>query len=286
MRCDLHVHSIHSGMCTIPVLRHVCRECYNEPEALYDTLKHRGMDLVTITDHDSIGAVESLRSRPDFFLSEEVTCTTPSGCEFHMGVYDISERQHLELQSRREDFDSLIHYLREQRLVYSINHVFSSLTGRRTHDDFILFQELFPLVETKNGQMPEITNRFAVEFAERIRRAPMGGSDAHSMGSAGRTFTEVRGARTKEEFLAGLLAGHGIAAGDSGSIVKLTEAVMSIGVSMVREHAWTLLLAPLFLAVPLVTISNYLRERWFASYWKRAILSASTPSYAALSLDA
>ena len=112
MRCDLHVHSIHSGMCTIPVLRHVCRECYNEPEALYETLKQRGMNLVTITDHDSIGAVERLRSRADFFLSEEVTCTTPSGSEFHMGVYDITERQHLELQSRRDDFDSLIAYLR------------------------------------------------------------------------------------------------------------------------------------------------------------------------------
>lgn len=286
MRCDLHVHSIHSGMCTIPVLRHVCRECYNEPEELYETLKQRGMDLVTITDHDSIGAVESLRSRPDFFLSEEVTCTTPSGSEFHMGVYDITEQQHFELQARRDDFDSLIAYLREQRLLYSINHVFSSLTGRRTQDDFILFQEMFPLVETLNGQMPDVTNRYAVDFARRMRRAPMGGSDAHSMASAGRTFTEIRGAGTKAEFLAALSAGHGIVAGDSGSIMKLTETVISIGASMVRERAWTLLLAPLFLGVPLVTIGNYLRERWFASYWRRAIGSGSAPSYAAQPLDA
>src|ERR1700726_957381 len=98
MRCDLHVHTVHSGMCTVPVLSRVCRESYNEPLALYETLKRRGMDLVTVTDHDSIDAVESLRRRPDFFLSEEVTCITPSGMEIHVGALGIIDRDHIELQ--------------------------------------------------------------------------------------------------------------------------------------------------------------------------------------------
>ena len=85
-------------------MRAVCRECYNDPLAVYDRLKRLGMDLVTITDHDSIGAVEALRSRPDFFLSEEVSCTLPSGSALHIGVYDIAERDHVELQRRRDDF--------------------------------------------------------------------------------------------------------------------------------------------------------------------------------------
>ena len=34
MRCDLHVHSRHSGAATLPVLRHVARECYSEPRAV------------------------------------------------------------------------------------------------------------------------------------------------------------------------------------------------------------------------------------------------------------
>ena len=72
-------------MCTIPVLRAVCRESYNQPLAVYEKLKRLGMDLVTITDHDSIDAVEGLRSRPDFFLSEEVSCRLPSGTELHVG---------------------------------------------------------------------------------------------------------------------------------------------------------------------------------------------------------
>src|SRR5215470_8876291 len=103
-------------MCTVPVLRHICQESYSDPLAVYQILKQRGMDLVTVTDHDSIGAAESLRRYPDFFLSEEVTCHTPGGTEFHMGVYDIQERHHVELQRRRDDLPSLLAYLREQAL--------------------------------------------------------------------------------------------------------------------------------------------------------------------------
>src|SRR5271165_1117870 len=151
MRCDLHVHTVHSGMCNIPGLSGICLESYNEPVALYETLKRRGMDLVTVTDHDSIDAAESLRSKPDFFLSEEVTATMPDGTGIHVGVYGIHDRQHVELQARRPDFHSLIAYLNEQRLLFSINHAFSSLTGRRRDQDFSLFANHFPAVETLNG---------------------------------------------------------------------------------------------------------------------------------------
>src|SRR5262249_17864738 len=139
MKCDMHVHTRHSGMCTVPLLRRICRESYNESAAVYERLKQRGMDLVTVTDHDSIDAVEELRKYPDFFLSEEVTCRTPSGTELHMGVYGIEERHHTGLQSRRNDLPTLIAYLREQSLFFTINHVFSGLTGPRKIADFEIF---------------------------------------------------------------------------------------------------------------------------------------------------
>ncbi len=140
MKCDMHVHTVYSGMCTVPVMKHFCRESYNYPEALYESLKSQGMDLVTVTDHDSIDAVEALRSRPDFFLSEEVTCHLPGGSEIHVGVYDLTDRQHIEIQRRANDFLSLHAYLNEQELLYSANHIFSSLTGRRTLEDFAWFE--------------------------------------------------------------------------------------------------------------------------------------------------
>src|ERR1700693_4845544 len=132
MRCDLHVHTRHSGMCTIPLLNRVCRESYSDPEAVYHALKRRGMDLVTVTDHDSIDAAETLRGYSDFFLSEEVSCRTSRGTELHMAVYNITQRDHTEMQRRRDDLTSLVSYLEERALLFSINHVYSGLTGARS----------------------------------------------------------------------------------------------------------------------------------------------------------
>jgi len=131
MKCDLHDHTRRSGMCTVPVFKRICRESYSDPGEVYETLKRRGMELVTVTDHDSIDAAEALRHHPDFFLSEEVTCRTSRGTELHVGVYDISERDHLEIQRRREDLTALFAYLGERELLFAINHAFSGLTGAR-----------------------------------------------------------------------------------------------------------------------------------------------------------
>ena len=55
-------------------------------------------------------------------------------------------------------------FLNEKRLLFSINHVFSSLTGPRTEADFEDFATNFPAVETRNGQMLEVANRCAADF--------------------------------------------------------------------------------------------------------------------------
>jgi len=254
-------------MCGVPLVRAVCRECYNDPPAVYDRLKRLGMDLVTITDHDSIGAVEALRSRPDFFLSEEVSCTLPSGTALHIGVYDITERDHTELQRRRDDFPSLAAYLCERELFFSANHVFSSLTGRRAAADFELFETVFPSIETRNGHMRALANRTAAALAAFASKSEVGGSDAHAMQSVGCAYTEVPGACTKQEYLDGLRLGRGKVYGESGSFWKLTRDVYEIACKMVRETPLSLLLAPLFLAVPLVTLGNLVREIVFAQCW-------------------
>jgi len=108
MRCDLHVHSLHSGTLPVAILRHFFLESYSAPIDVYSTLRKRGMDLVTLTDHDSIGGAEELRRYPDFFVSEEATCRMPSGTEAHVGVYDITERQHIEINRRRNDMIRLL----------------------------------------------------------------------------------------------------------------------------------------------------------------------------------
>jgi predicted metal-dependent phosphoesterase TrpH len=254
-------------MCTVPVLSRVCLESYNEPRALYERLKERGMDLVTVTDHDSIDAVEELRSHPDFFLSEEVTCTMPSGTEMHAGVYGIRERDHIELQRRRRDVESLLAYAVENQLFVTVNHLYSSLTGPRAEDDFAIFARDFHGIETVNGQMLRWSNRLAHEFARRFSKPVVGGSDSHTLAGVGRSFTEVEGASNVREFLAGMRRGQGIASGESGDYFKLTSAVLAIGGSLVRKNPWMGLCAGLFALAPAVTLANYFREMAFAWYW-------------------
>ncbi len=272
MRCDLHVHTLHSGMCDVPLLNRICRESYNDPRQVYETLKRRGMDLVTVTDHDSIDAVEPLRGHPDFFLSEEVSCVTSSGTGLHIGVYGIEERDHVEMQRRRHDMASLLAYLDERRLLFSVNHVFSGLTGSRTEADFDEFAARFPAVETRNGQMLAIANRHAKAFARRTRKIALGGSDAHTMGSLGRTYTEVRGARDRNEFLTGLKQGRTKAGGESGGYWKLTCAVAEIGCSLIGEHPSAMILAPLMALIPGIILVNFALEFAFAQKWGRRIL--------------
>jgi len=277
MRCDLHVHTVHSGMCSVPVFDRICKESYNDPLAVYEVLKQRGMSLVTITDHDSIGAVEPLRKYTDFFASEEVSCLTPDGTRLHVGVYDIQERDHIELQRRRGDLLSLIFYLQERRLLFSVNHVYSKLTGRRTDADFVLLEHYFPLLETRNGQMSANSNQAAAELAAHWNKSVIAGSDAHSSAGLGLTWTVVHGARSKSEFIDGLRHGRGKVCGESGGYWKLTRSVLEVAAGLLREERWALSLAPLLLLVPAITLANCLAEAGFRRKWTKRTVPASAP---------
>ena len=235
----------HSGMCTVPVLSRICRESYNDPRALYETLKRRGMDLVTVTDHDSIDAVEELRRHPDFFLSEEVTCTMPSGTEMHAGVYGISEHDHIELQRRKTDIQSLLAYAVERRLFVTVNHIYSSLTGSRTEDDFAIFSRDFHGVEAINGQILTCANKLAAGFAGRFHKPMIGGRRRHTLGCVGKTWTEVRVGYQRARVPDGSAARAVSAVWRIRRFNwKLTSAVLGIGASLVREKPWTVLAEP------------------------------------------
>jgi predicted metal-dependent phosphoesterase TrpH len=271
MRCDLHVHSIASGMCDTPILSRICRESYNQPAEVYTRLKQRDMSIVTLTDHDSIDAGEALRKHPDFYLSEEATVKVPSGTEMHLGVYGITERDHIEIQRRRKDFISLMMYLTEKKLFFSVNHVFSSLTGRRLEEDFCWFASYVPAFESRNGQMWRRANESAARLASRLGKIAIGGSDSHTIAGVGRTYTEVPGACTADDFFAGLRAGQGQVHGAHGSYAKLTADVLRIVWSLWMEKPWTLALMPLSLLVPAFTAGHWANEIRFCQKWSTTL---------------
>lgn len=98
MRCDLHVHSWHSGRADLPVLGHIGRKCYSDPSDVYEQAMRRGMDLVTLTDHDGIEGALRLTHLPNTFVSEEVTVLLPGDRQLHVNVLDITEAQHTAIQ--------------------------------------------------------------------------------------------------------------------------------------------------------------------------------------------
>jgi hypothetical protein len=111
MRCDLHVHSRHSGAADVPVLGLLGRECYSDPLEIHERALARGMDLVTLTDHDTIDGALGLAHLPNTFVSEEVTIFVDGGRQLHVNVFGIDPRQHERIQSRRRDPEAFFEFL-------------------------------------------------------------------------------------------------------------------------------------------------------------------------------
>jgi len=175
MRADLHVHSYHSGNNhDLPFLR--SRDCYAEPEAIYRTAKSRGMDLITITDHDSIDGCLELLDRhpdaPDVIVGEEITSWTPRVAagdvpiEVHLGAYGMTERAHREIQPLRRNVFEAIAYLREARIFFALNHLFHFYKGQMPLARYLALMDAVPALEARNGAMLPAHNRLIVELIE------------------------------------------------------------------------------------------------------------------------
>ena len=258
-------------MCSTPGLTRICRESYNEPVEVYERCKRLGMSIVTLTDHDSIDAAESLRRHPDFFLSEEATVKMPSGTEAHLGIYGISEKEHFEIQRRRSDFISLLMYLTERKLFFSVNHVFSGLTGHRVQEDFNWFASYVPAFEVRNGQMWSKANQSAERLARRLKKVGIAGSDSHTLAGVGLTYTEVPGSATVEDFFGGLRAGRGVIHGEHGGYGKLTAEIYRFAGACLLEKPWIVPFLGLTILIPAITASHWLNEIRFCKKWTKQL---------------
>jgi predicted metal-dependent phosphoesterase TrpH len=158
LRADLHVHSYYSGYAShLRFLR--TRDCYSEPEAVYRVAKGRGMDVVTITDHDSIeGCLELLERHPDaddFFISEEVECHLPdTPVKLHVAAYGIDERIHREIQPLRQNAREAVAYLAGEGVFFALNHLFFLFDRQVPLQEYLrAVLPLFPAFEVRNGAM-------------------------------------------------------------------------------------------------------------------------------------
>lgn len=224
LRADLHVHSCHSRQSgNLRFLK--SRDCYSSPDDVYRVAKARGMDLVTITDHDSIdGCLEFLERHPDcrdFFISEEVSCRLPMGdVEVHFGVYGMTERLHDELQPLRRDAVEVAARLREAGVCFSLNHLLHFYRRQLPLQHYLRLLDQVPAIEARNGTMLAGHNELVERLASGwngMSLALVGGSDAHTLRRIGRTWTEAPGTDVAS-FLSSLRASRSRAGGDHGGV--------------------------------------------------------------------
>src|SRR3954447_7447059 len=73
-RADLHCHSTASQQSRLGVQRALgLPECATPPQEVLELALARGMDFVTITDHDTIDGVLEIAADPRVFVSVELT---------------------------------------------------------------------------------------------------------------------------------------------------------------------------------------------------------------------
>ena len=130
-RVDMHCHSTASELGKLGIQRSVgLPECATPPEEVYELAKRRGMDFVTITDHDTIDGCLELADREDVFVSEELTTWFEDEPQaVHVLCYGITPDDHEFLQAARRDLETCAAYLHEREITCALAHPFFSVAA-------------------------------------------------------------------------------------------------------------------------------------------------------------
>jgi glycosyltransferase involved in cell wall biosynthesis len=162
IRADLHAHSKYSEHPSEWFLQRLgAQESYVEPEFIYKTAKSRGMDLVTITDHNMIeGSIILHGLHPeDTITGVESTAYFPEDeCKVHILVYGLSEDQFNDIQKIRRDIYQLRDFLRQENLAHAVAHATYSVNGKITIEHLEKLILLFDVFEGLNGGREDIHN--------------------------------------------------------------------------------------------------------------------------------
>jgi len=259
-RCDLHIHSRYSVRSEEWLFRRLdFPDSYSDPKQLHEQLLKRGMDHVTITDHDTIEGCLQIAHLPRTFVSEQVTTYFPHDpCKLHILVWGISEQQHREIEAVRDNIFELQRYLQTTQIAHAVAHPLYSVNGKleaRHLEQLIL---LFKHFESINGlrdallselahalfkqltpeNIDELANRhnLAPTHAEPWKKALVGGSDDHGGQFAASAFTETPAARSAEKFLKFIRSGDCKARGHGGTPLILSHGFYNTVACFIQDR--------------------------------------------------
>ena len=254
-RVDLHCHSDASNRAAEVVLNAMsCPECYSTPQQVHAQAKRRGMDFVTITDHDSIAGVAKILDRADVLAGEELTCWFPEDdCKMHVLVWGITPRQHDHLQKIARDIYAVANFICAEQIAHSVAHPIYRQNDKleRWHLERLLL--LFKGFECLNGAhsalhrdafeplLHHLSRAGIARLAEKHNLQPLwpepwhkartGGSDDHGLLNIGRSWTEFPSdTNSPAAVLQCLRDGSCKPGGEAGSSAKLAHALYSVGV--------------------------------------------------------
>ena len=260
-RADLHCHSEASNKTGEAMLNMIrCPESYSRPQDVYAQALRRGMDFVTITDHDSIDGVEAILDMPGVLVGEELTCWFPEdGCKMHVLVYGHTRRQHDELQSIARNIYDVAAYFEEHNLAHSVAHPiyrqndklerwhlerllllfksFECLNGAHSPLHREAFEPLLDSLTSEEIQRLSQVHGIKPRWAQPWTKGRTAGSDDHGLLNIGRTWTEFPvDVKTPAEVLEAIRAGRTRAAGEAGSSIKLAHTFWGVAVRYYTRH--------------------------------------------------
>ena len=185
-------------------------ECATPPQEVYELAKRRGMDFVTITDHDTIDGALALAGLPDTFISEELTASFRGEPQaVHVLCFGITPDDHEWLQAHAGDVEACAEYLDASGIVSALAHPFYAVGAPLRSRHRRRLAELFPIWETRNGSRARELNMPAAIYVETQGGIAIGGSDDHA-GHRHRAHLHARAARRRRpaEFLEHVRAGR------------------------------------------------------------------------------
>ncbi len=231
-RADMHVHSTASELSKLGIQTSLnLPECATEPEEVYELAMRRGMDFVTITDHDTVAGALKIAHLPGVFISEELTVWFKNEPQaVHVLCYGITPEDHEWLQAHNDSVEECAEYLNDREITAALAHPFYAVEAPLTARHRRRLAQLFPIWETRNGSRAKELNLPAFVYIETHGGTGIGGTDDHAGIDIGRTFTQTPRADTPAEFLAHIRAGDAISHGDQGGAAKWTHAAMALAV--------------------------------------------------------
>src|SRR5271165_2691944 len=229
-RVDMHCHSTASEHSRLGVQRAMgLPECATPPEEVYELAKRRGMDFVTITDHDTIAGVAQIADRPDVFISVELTAHFRGEPQaVHVLCLGITSEDHEWLVAKSGDVELCAAYMYERDIVCALAHPYYTVSAPLTARNRRRLAELFGVWEVRNGARARELNRPAATYVATRDGIGIAGSDDHAGVDIGRTYTEAPPAVCPEEFLAHVRAGRVEAKGAQGSAAKWAHAAIAL----------------------------------------------------------